>query len=126
MQPTEDAGESGWREPAFGATHPRSAPTGAASRSHLQAVDRELAGVDPQALDWLYGDAEAKDIRDMETSNLVRILAIQAIRDWKFCPLAIKGPNNEPAGGLPTDTNIGAPVTSLACLRARLNEHFAI
>src|SRR5882757_703362 len=33
-----DAGESGWREPAFGATHPRSAPTGAASCSHLQAV----------------------------------------------------------------------------------------
>ena len=42
MQPTGPVGccESGWREPAFGATHPRSAPTGAASRSHLQAVDR--------------------------------------------------------------------------------------
>ena len=26
-----DAGESGWREPAFGATHPGSAPTGAPS-----------------------------------------------------------------------------------------------
>ena len=35
-----DAGESGRREPAFGATHLASPPTGAASHPHLQAVER--------------------------------------------------------------------------------------
>ena len=40
------------REPAFGATHPRSAPTGAASRSHLQAVDRPEVRGEAQGHCW--------------------------------------------------------------------------
>ena len=58
MQPLDrsDAGESGWREPAFGATHPRSAPTGAASRSHLQAVDRPKFAAKLKDIVGLYVD----------------------------------------------------------------------
>ena len=54
-----DAGESGWREPAFGATHPRSAPTGAASRSHLHAVDDPKFAAKLKDIVGLYVDAPA-------------------------------------------------------------------